>query len=398
MHSAGTLWRSSLAAGCLALLTECELGSKRPERGSAPLELPRRAPAAASDRAAATGPDTAAAVPSAIVETLRFVHEQKLEITPPSTPPQRLEFGRGRLLQAVDTKVVFLDTKQGDVVAEASIGKVRAVAHGADGSLFALGASLGVRLLPRLDSPQLFPHVAFFPDSTLLGDLEEPSHFYVSFAEQQQVYRYAFDGNALGDPRQAGSHGILGSEARIPLSGCTKTLAQLRDAAFVCRLEAGFARIAPRGRRTEFRASALLVEPFRLLPAARLDEFFALSLAGEVVHLRLAPGLPVLGRFQLPAAPYAAAANGEVLAFVTVGAATPGRPRRWLLVVTDFAGRPRFQTELPAQAASADEAWLEHLVEDKNLAISQLEPLVAVAGASHLTVWDYAQGRLRFSR
>ncbi len=117
-----------------------------------------------------------------------------------------------------------------------------------------------------------------------------------------------------------------------------------------------------------------------------------------MLHLRLAAGLAVLARFRLPAPAYAATANTEALAFVLVGRPQSGQARRWSLLVTDFEGQSRFESELPAAAPSAEEDWLAAVVEDKNLAISAYEPLVAVGGASRITVWDYAEGRELFSR
>ena len=100
----------------------------------------------------------------------------------------------------------------------------------------------------------------------------------------------------------------------------------------------------------------------------------------------------------MPAPIYAAAGNGEALAFVTVTKAEGGQPRRWALLVTDIQGKTRFQVDLGASPAGSGEDWLEALVEAKNLAISWFEPLVAVGGAKRVSVWNYAQGQLVFSR
>jgi hypothetical protein len=108
--------------------------------------------------------------------------------------------------------------------------------------------------------------------------------------------------------------------------------------------------------------------------------------------------MPELGRFQLPSAPYAAAANGDALAFVLVSPPEPGQTRRWSLLVTDFDGQPRFRAALAAASAAADDHWLEALVEDKNLAISSFGPLVAVGGSVRVEVWDYATGQPVFER
>jgi len=379
MRGTQTIGHAAFAGACFCVLVGCLPERKR--RQSSHAEL--------AERIASVDAQASPPLPPAVVETLRSVHEQKLEITPPASPLQRLEFGSGRLLQALKDNVVFRETKQGNAVAEANVGAVRAVAHGPDGSLFALGSSGGTRLEPRSTAPKGFPHVAFFPGSLLFGDLEEPSHFYVYYAQEQQLAWYSF-------PTAAGS--FLPIDAKFAVEGCVGALGLLRDGAFVCRTASGLLRKAPRGRRVDFKLPVGCAEPFRLLPAKRLDELFSVLRSGEVVQLRLGAGTPVIGRFQLPATPFAAAANAEALAFLTVGRPDPGQPRVWALLVTDFQGQVRFRAELPATAASADERWLQALVEDKNLAISEFEPLVAVGGPAHVAVWNYAEGRQVFAR
>ncbi|MET0793360.1 MAG: hypothetical protein ABW061_17700 [Polyangiaceae bacterium] len=328
-------------------------------------------------------------MPSAIVQTLEELHEQHLDLPPPSVAPQRLEFGPERLLQASADHVLLRDTKRGDPLTEVNIGTVQALAHGSDGALFALGSNEGTWFESRSKKNRSFPRATFFPDSIVFADLEQPSYFYIYHSGDQELLRYAFE-------TEAGAFSAL--EARIPLEGCTSAPTQLRDGALACRTASGLARKAPRGARSDFKPEAELGQPFRLLPANRLDELYAIERSGQVKRLRLAPGVPVLGAFQLPAQPYAVAANAEALAFVLVSAPEAGKERRWSLLVTDLEGRARFRVELSAQAASANEDWVKTVAEDKNLAISGFEPLVAVGGPGHVAVWDYSAGQARFLR
>ncbi len=326
---------------------------------------------------------------SAVAQTLRSVHEEKLAISPLSDPALRLAFGPGRLLQAAPNQVVLRDTKLGNTLVETTLEGVRAVAAGADGALFALGATGGVRFAPRENVGASFPHVAFFPGSGLFPDLEDPHYFYVYASVAPQLYRYPFE-------TEGGA--FLPIDDQIPMPGCRSTVGLLRDGAFVCRTALGIARRAPRGRPVELKLPAGFPEPFRFLAANRLDELFSVSNLGDVVRLRLAPGLPELARFRLPATPYAAASNGDSLAFVLVSSLEAGGPRRWSLLVTDLSGRTRLQTELPATRAPDGEDWLEAVTQAKNLAISGFEPLVAVGGAQELQVWDYSKGLELFAR
>jgi hypothetical protein len=323
-----------------------------------------------------------------IARALEDVREQKLEILPPRDVTSSVFFGKGRLAQAMGDKVVFRDTKDGAVIAESTLGGVRDLTAGVDGSLIALGARGGARLEPNSAKPRTFPHVAFFPGAALFPDLEDPTHFYVYYAGEGQLFHYAFGA-------EAGT--FLPIDDTYTLAGCIGALALTRDGAFLCTTADGVERRAPRGHEARFKLPQGVSPAVRLIPAKRLDEVFSVSQTGEVVRLRLQQGVPVLGRFQLPALPYAAAGNGEALAFVLVSAPAPGTARRWTLLVTDFDGQERFKVDLVSKAAPASEDWLEAVLGDKNLAISELGPLVAVGGSSSITVWDYAQGAAVFT-
>jgi hypothetical protein len=323
---------------------------------------------------------------------LSSLRAHRLAIAAPNVQSELLSFGAQRLVQASLDKATFRDSKEGQVIAEASIGAVRAVAHGADGSLFAIGASAGALLEPRAKTAKRLPHVPFLPGSRLLPDLEGTSHFFVYYPEDWQLYYYPF---------AKASEQILPIEASFRLNGCAEPMTQMRDGAIVCRTASGFLRQAPRGSRAEFafpNGFSSDDPALRLLPGMRLDEFFAITRSGDVLHLRLAGNLVLLARFRLPQPAYAAAANTEALAFVLVSGPQSDQSRRWSLLVTDFDGRPRMEQDLPSPAPSADEDWLSTLVEDKNLAISTFEPLVAVGGPRRVTVWDYRQVRELFTR
>jgi hypothetical protein len=397
MRRAQTIWRPSLASVTLGLglfwlslsMPACE-SSHRHSQTNGPSRPDFRKPVPAN-AASPEGAPTAhpSALPSAVVQTLQTLHEQRLELQPPDPPPQLLAFGPGRLLQASLDHVVLRDTAQGDSLSDANIGTALALAHGSDGALFAIGGNSGVRFESRAQKGRAFPHAAFFPGSTLFADLERRDFFYVYYPGEHELLRYAFES-------EAGA--ILPIDASIPLEGCVTSPTQLRDGALACRTQAGFARKAPRGARTDFNAPTELGQPLRLLPARRLDELYSVDRAGKVEQVRLAVGVPVLSAFQLQTPPYAAAANGEALAFVVVSPPEVGKPRRWSLLVTNLEGQPRMQVELVSPPAPAEEDWAKIVTLDKNLAISEYEPLVAVGGAAHVAVWDYREAKLRFER
>ena len=389
MRAAPTILRLCSVGYWLALASACDLGRKPPPppdtKGSAPqATLPSAEPAFPS-----SDPGKESPAASAVAEALRVVHEHRLPISAPSGQVSRLAWGAGRLLQAAKNQVILRDAKSGNVIAQAPLDAVSALGQGSDGSLFALARSGGVRFLPRQNAGKAFAHVTFFPGSELFPDLEDPDYFFVHLPNDAQLYQYSFE---------AEGGAVLPIEAQFEIPGCQSDLSLMRDGAFVCSTGSSIVRKAPRGAKTEFKLPPGVGDPLRLLPAKRLDELYAVGHAGEVLHLRLAAGTPIVGRFQLPAPPFAALGSGEALAFVLVSLPEPARPRHWTLLVTDLDGQPRFQTELPEQSAPAGDDWLETVVADKNLAISWTEPLVAVGGADRVRVWDYAQGREMFAR
>ncbi|MEO8901250.1 MAG: hypothetical protein ABI627_06970 [Polyangiaceae bacterium] len=386
MRAAQTIWRLSSVGCWIALTSACDFGSKPPvprdTRTVAPrLELP-------SSEASETPKITPAAA-SAVAETLRAVHEQRLPVSAPSIQPARLALGAGRLLQATTNEVLLRDAKSGEVLTKAPLDAVSALAEGSDGSLFALALSGGVLFIPHQNGARGFPHVTFFPGSALFPDLQDPSHFFVHLANDPLLYRYSFE---------AEGGAVLPIESQFEGPGCSSEVSLLRDGAFVCSTGSSIVRKAPRGSKTEFKLPPGMSDALRLLPAKRLDELYSVGRSGEVVHLRLAAGTPVVARFQLPAPPFAALGSNDALAFLLVSPPGPGQPRHWTLLVTDLAGEPRFHVDLPEKSASADEDWLAAVTADKNLAISWAEPLVSVGGAAHVQVWDYAQGRELFAR
>lgn len=393
MGATRTIRRVAAATACLGLLGGCRSPGETPKRRAA-AEAPSRFASARSIATSEERPNSApSAVPKplAVAQTLISLREHRLDVGPPSVQRDLLSFGAKRLLQASVDKLTFRESEQGQVITEASVGAVRAVAHGPLGSLFAVGASDGALLEPRAKTVKRFPHVPFLPSSRLLPDLERTDHFFVYYPEDAELYYYPFASE---------SGAILPIEASFHLQGCNEPLTQLRDGAVVCRTATGFVRQAPRGSRSDFEYKDLGDDDalIRLLPGMRLDEFFAITRGGDVLHLRLAGGVSLLARFRLPAQPYAAAANTEALAFILVSNPHPDRSRSWSVLVTDFDGHPRFQSELPGAVPDAEEDWLATLVEDKNLAISAFEPLVAVGGPRRVTVWDYAHARERFTR
>ncbi len=294
MRGAQTIRRLGLFLSVWLVLVGALVGCD--SRRRPPRERPPHAASSASAHFV-DAPELAPSILPPVAQALSEVHDQKAEIVAPREETQCLAFGRGRVAQASANKVVFRATNTGEVVGETELGALRAVTRGVDGSLTALGLSGGARLEAHATKPRGFPHVTFFPGATLFPDLEDASHFYVYYGQEQQLFHYAFEA-------EAGS--FLPIEDRFPLQGCLAGPALTRDGAFLCTTADGIERRAPRGRETRFKLPSGVSPALRLIPAKRLDEVFSVAASGEVVHLRLQSPVTVLGRFQLPGQPFAA--------------------------------------------------------------------------------------------
>ncbi len=327
-------------------------------------------------------------LPPPIAEALEGVHEEKADLPPLRDEITRLAFGKNRLAQAMENKVVFRDLKDGSVAAEVELTTVYAVRESPNGSLFALGLSGGAWLEPEHKKARNFPHVAFYRGAALYPDLEQPNDFYVYHELQHELFHYSTES-------EGGA--FLPIDERYPLTDCESAPSLTRDGAFLCPTADGVERRAPRGREARFKWPAGSAPVASLLGAKRFDEIYAVARSGEVVRRRLEPGLPERARFTLAAPLFAAAANAEVLAFVLVTPPSAGAARRFTLLVTDFDGNERFKVELPSKRADASNDWLKGVIGDKNLALSRFDSLVAVGGPNALSVWDYARGSLVFS-
>lgn len=390
MRSAGTIGRSKAEARFAALLTL--MLAFACDRRHAPKKAPPRSSSSSSVNLERESPSLPASEPTLappIAHALEEAHQQKAEIPALRDGITRLAFGKDRLAQAMENKVVFRDLADGSIATESDLGTVHAVAASTNGGVFALGLAAGAWLEPQRKKARPFPHVAFFRGAALYPDLERPTQFYVYYELQHELFRYSLEveGGAF-----------LPIEDRYPLTDCEAPPSATRDGAFVCVTATGVERRAPRGREARFTWPKGVSPAVQLLGAKRFDEVYAVESSGEVVRLRLEPGMPEQARFQLPAPPFTASANADTLAFVLLAPPAGGKARQFTLLVTDFDGHARFDTDLPSKDAEASDDWLKGVIGDKNLALSSFAPLVAVGGPNAVSVWDYAQGKLVFSR
>ena len=215
MGATRTIRRALVAITCLALLGACHSDGKRASR-----RMPSQTPSSSCLQHSQVRPPRRSRDPRKPRPRLHLRWFKRCarcassvsRSPPPTAQSALLSFGTGRLLQASVDKATFRDNEQGDVITEASIGAVRAVAHGSDGSLFAVGASGGARLEPRAKVAKHFPRVPFLPGSLLLPDLEQPSHFFVYYPEDSQLFWYPFESEPaqnLADRGKLPTRGLL---------------------------------------------------------------------------------------------------------------------------------------------------------------------------------------------
>jgi hypothetical protein len=172
-------------------------------------------------------------------------------------------------------------------------------------------------------------------------------------------------------------------------------LTVLRDGALLYRASDGIRRGLPGSPRSErYRAE---LAPWRLLPARRIDQAWAIGADGAVELWQLTDRLVVVNRFALGAAPFDVAASETHLGAVVIDEGR-GVPRRFRLLVHSNEGARVLERVLPDGPPPVGENWAELAVRDRHVALSGTEPLVAVGGSGSLRVYRLTDGTTALER
>jgi hypothetical protein len=156
----------------------------------------------------------------------------------------------------------------------------------------------------------------------------------------------------------------------------------MRDGVLLYRAADGVRRAVPGGRAHPLKTDLV---PWRLLPGRRVDQAWAVGDDGRLELWQVGERIAVLARASLGAAPFDVAASSEHLAAVIVEEGG-GRPRRFRLVVLSEKGEEVMRQDLPTDAPTEDERWAARAGQDRHVALSDTEPLVAVGGPGGVSV------------
>jgi hypothetical protein len=338
--------------------------------------LERRAPSASP-----AAPEESPAA-RAVASVLASVHE-KISLAAPAWQLQPLAFGRHLLVRVEKARVEVLSTPELTSNMEVPLDGARAAVALAGGSVVAVGASVALRLDPGAKAPVRLPPIAWFPGTLLLPERRDSNLVWALHAGGKSSVRQRL---AL-DP-------TLSFDKEITLEGYNGgAVTSLRDGAFLFTAAGGVRSALPESRPRPFASE---FPPWRLLPARRVDQAWAVAADGQVELWQLGERLLVKQRFSAGAAPFDADASPDYLALVVVD--EPGdAERRFRLLVFDNDGNRVLEHPLPPGEPESARDWAELAVRDRHVVLSESEPLVAVGGPGALEVLRLPAGeRLLF--
>ncbi len=318
----------------------------------------------------------------AVASVLASVHE-KISLAAPAWQLQPLAFGRHLLVRLEQDRVEVLSTPELTSNMEVKLDGARAAVALAGGSVVVAGASAALRLDPGAKAPVRLPPIAWFPGTLLVPERRDSNLVWALHAGGKSSVRQRL---AL-DP-------TLSFDKEVTLEGYNGgALASLRNGAFLFASAGGVRSALPENRPRSFSTE---FPPWRLLPARRVDQAWAVAADGRVELWQLGDRLLVKQRFSAGAAPFDADASPDYLALVVVD--EPGdAERRFRLLVFDNDGNRVLEHALAPGAPESGRDWTELAVRDRHVVLSESDPLVAVGGPGALEVLRLPTGeRLLF--
>jgi len=308
----------------------------------------------------------------------------RISLAAPAWELQPLCFGRRLLARLATAGVEVYSLPEGASVMAQPLEGARGVVELAGGSVVAVGLERALRIDPGAKAPVRLPPVPWLPGTVLLPERRDSGLLWAVQRAGRSFLRQRLD----LDPTRS-------FDKEITLEGYDGgPVAALRDGALLYRSTDGVRRALPEGRSHPFRTT---LEPWRLLPARRLDQAWAIASDGQVELWQLASRLMVVKRFAAGAPPFSAAASSDFLALVVVD--EPGNAeRRFRLLVFDNDGKLVLEHALPAGPLESGEDWTEVAVRDRHVALSDTEPFVAVGGPESLELFRLPAGERVLSR
>jgi hypothetical protein len=338
---------------------------------------PEPPPPTPSTPPSSAGPSGSAA--AAIDSVLSGVHA-RLSLAAPRWQLQPLAFGQHLLGVLGRERVHVYSLPDAALLVDAPLVAPRAIVAIAGGSLVASGRDGALRFDPGAKKAVRLPPIPSLPSTLLLPERRDFNFVWALETQSGSLLRQRL----VLDP--AGSF-----DRSITLEDYAGgALAVMRDGAMLYRAPGGVRRALPENRSRLFATS---FDAWRLLPGRRVDQAWAIGPDGSVELWFLGDRLVVQKQFAAGAAPYDAAANSDYLALVVLD--EPGNaPRRFRLLVFTNEGKRVLERELEPGAPEVGEDWAVRAGENRHVALSEDEPLLAVGGPGSLALFRLPSGEL----
>jgi hypothetical protein len=335
----------------------------------------------ASPSLAPSGPSPGARVAASVVASVRA---RELRVGAPPWQLQPLAFGRNLLVRLAADRVEAYSMPAAERLFEVPFEKPRGTVEIAGGSLVVVGAGSSLRIDPGAKEPVRLSGVPFLPGTVLVPDRKDSSGLWLVHSAARVLARHVLD--------ISGKQSI---HAVVPLADYDGgPITAMRDGALIYRAGTGVRRALPGGRAHPFSCD---IVPWRLLPGRRVDQAWAIDETGNVELWQVGDRIAVLARHALGAAPFDVATDGQYLAAVVVEEGT-GAPRRFRLVVLSEKGEQLLGNDLGAEPPAEGDRWAALAGQDRHVALSDAEALVAVGGPGGMRVLEIPSGRVVLSR
>lgn len=313
--------------------------------------------------------------------------ERLLSLQAPDRAPRKLAFGRDFLVQLQADGVRLLQSTTGLELARTPIREPRSAVTLPGGSVLVAGLEASFRFDPNQRTPHRLVRLSLLPGSEILPNLETPNSVWVFHAPLAQLMHY-----------DLGADSGLGLSSTAALPGVDgRAFAVLRDGHLLFTSQQGLVSFSPRSLARELPMPHMAGPIWRILPAYRLGRAWLVSPAGDFLLIDLGEQGRIVHTFATGQAPFDVAALGRRIVLISVS--RPGAsPRRFWLQLYNEEGQMTLSEELPSSVSTTAENWTQALSADKQLALGEEPPRVAVGGPGSLRVYDLERGARLFEQ
>jgi len=324
-----------------------------------------------------------AIVAKLVASALSDVRARKLELAAPEWEECRVAFGRRLFVRLGPSALEAFSVPSMTPLFTEPLEEPRALVELAGGSVLAIGAEATLRVDPDAKTPVRLPRVPATPGAVFLPERRNSTQIW-------GIHR----GAGIAARHELALDRTSSLTDTITLEGYDGgPIAAMKNGELLFRSSDGVRITVPEGRPRRARAE---LRAWRLLPARRVDQAFAVSAEGAVELWQLGEGLLVRQRMTLGARPISAVSAGDRLAAVLVHETPAGRSFELRVLSAD--GKSLLARPLAAPAATLGDDWAAQLVADHGVALSESDGFVAVGGPTRLRVFALDGGKAVLER